>query len=79
MGWFLSLLLAAILGFMGWLIYLDATSEKIHLIKADWECTKFETSVSLMPIYNGQSMTMVPTTHVDCVEYRKRGENNATR
>lgn len=57
----------------GTAIWLDSKSPHFQLKKSDWLCTREKLETTLIPVATGNSATLLPTTKVLCVEYRRTG------
>lgn len=65
-----SIILAiiALLIACGLTIYVDITSDKITLTKANWHCSKTESRTRLIPVGKG----LMPQSYDSCIEYREK-------
>ena len=65
---------SAILLFVGlsMALYEKSTSEKINLVKYDWECAKYEALTIMQPIPNGKTTSLIPITQNTWVMYKRR-------
>lgn len=53
-------------------LYEKWTSEKINLVKSDWECAKYEVLTTMQPISNGKTTSFIHIPKNICVSYERR-------
>jgi hypothetical protein len=54
-----------------WVFISQQQSEKIELLKSDWQCTSSKTETRLQPIIIGKSTFLQPITSTVCTNYTR--------
>lgn len=60
------------LGLALWIMVEWLTAETLELRKDTWTCTRTRVASSITPVFNGKTTMLLPSSHAECVEYRRK-------